>query len=150
MNLEVFDIIIFISGVALGIIAGLAIKKGNQSATKSSINGAQSSVDSIQFEIERKQSEIDTFFTETNEKLLSTEKAMRNLKQQLASGAASLATSNMITQSIDTDSTESNSIDNNTPAEPPKDYSINASGTLSEDFGLQSKDNEAQEQPLRS
>ena len=139
MNLEVFDIIIFITGAALGLIIGLILKKGNLNATKKTTNGTHIPSEAVQFEVERKQTEIDDFFTEANEKFIVAEKAVLELKRQLSTGTNALATSKVASESLNSPETGSTETEEKTPEEPPKDYSIDTSGTLSEDFGLQSK-----------
>ncbi len=139
MNLEVFDIIIFITGAALGLIVGLTVKKGQQSASNTP-NQANLTTEAMKFEAERKQAELDDFFSQTNEKLLSTEKVISELKQQIATGASSLASIEI--ESKDTPIKEDNEESIATPAEPPKDYSSNTSGTLSEGFGFKAESTE--------
>jgi len=144
MNLEVFDIIIFITGGVLGLIIGLTVKKSQHSTTNTTTN-TQASTETMQFEAERKQAAIDDFFTDASEKLISTEKAISELKLKLSTGASSLATTQAINSSQPTVTAEEINNNTETPAEPPKDYSTNASGTLSENFGLQAESEQNQD-----
>ncbi|MFT2109794.1 ZapG family protein [Marinomonas sp. 2405UD68-3] len=148
MNLEVFDIIIFITGGVLGLIIGLTVKKGQPSSTNATTSTPQST-EAMQFDTERKQAIIDDFFTDATEKLISTEKAIAELKQQISVGASTLATSQIINKTQSATVEEGNKGEVATPAEPPKDYSTNASGTLSENFGLQSKNEQDQDKSLQ-
>ncbi|MDB4837963.1 DUF1043 domain-containing protein [Marinomonas sp.] len=142
MNLEEFNIIIFITGVIFGCIATSAFKNLASKNTKKSNNLPSDIVTmtSLQQEIDSKQVVIDNFFNESNEQVAALEKQLTTLKSSLTDNAKALNVS-----------IESNLIESTEPVEaanttmPPLDYAPKAEetpGMLSETFGLDGKDSE--------
>lgn len=138
MNLEEFNIIIFITGIIIGCVATLALKsysaKNNSKKADSSSNII--TMKSLQQELDSKQVIIDNFFTDSNEHLMSAEKRLADLRNTLADNATQL--SNI---KIERSTASSNNTDTIEPAsfEPPRDYALKNDkepGTLSESFGL--------------
>lgn len=153
MNLEVFDVIVFVTGAAIGLIVGLSIKgaAGKWLGGTSEQNPSEYSgftPDSLQNELDRKQVMIDDFFNETNVTLKQTERLMASLRNKLASGAQQLSSIELPSVRIDEGSAHSS---NEQPIEPPKDYALKRdqqdSGTLSEGYGLNKADEESKLKP---
>jgi len=134
MNLEVFDIIVFITGGILGLIIGLSTRN---TARKNTLVGQEKTFSSpersLQQEMDRRQVLVDDFFLNTEENLATLDKHFQQLKHKLVDGAKQLSSTDPVQRSQD-DMIDEYSL--KTP-EPPKDYSADTStGTLREDFGL--------------
>ncbi|MCV2403046.1 DUF1043 domain-containing protein [Marinomonas sp. C2222] len=142
MNLEEFNIIIFITGVIFGCIATSAFKGLTNKNSKKATDSASDIVTmtSLQQEIDNKQALIDNFFTDSNEKIIALEKQITSLKGTLTSNAKTL---NVAIEGSSNEAQES--IENTATAMPPLDYAPKteeAEGMLSESFGLENKDPE--------
>ncbi|WP_421852983.1 ZapG family protein [Marinomonas sp.] len=141
MNLEEFNIIIFITGIIIGCVATLALKsysaKNNSKKTDSSSNII--TMKSLQQELDNKQVIIDNFFTDSNEHLMSVEKRLTELRNTLADNASQLSNVKIersITETNNSDTVEAESF------EPPRDYALKKDkepGMLSEKFGFNDK-----------
>ncbi|ETI61631.1 ZapG family protein [Marinomonas profundimaris] len=137
MNLEEFNIIIFITGIIIGCVATLVIKSINTKHNKQaepSLNIV--TMKSLQQELDNKQIIIDNFFTDSNDHLLQVEKRLSDLRSSLANNASQL--SNI---KIDNSTTPNTTQTAETPTatEPPRDYALKDDeepGMLSETFGL--------------
>ncbi|RBP80598.1 DUF1043 family protein [Marinomonas rhizomae] len=141
MNLEEFNIIIFITGIIIGCVATLALKsysaKNNSKKVGTSSNII--TMKSLQQELDNKQVIIDNFFTDSNEHLVSAEKRLADLRNALADNASQL--SNI---KIERSGTTANTSDpaETTTFEPPRDYALKKDkepGMLSETFGFDDK-----------
>ncbi|KZN12692.1 ZapG family protein [Marinomonas sp. TW1] len=147
MNLEEFNVIVFITGIIVGAIATYSIKN---LLTKSNIKQPDTTsnlvtMKSLQQELDNKQVIIDNFFADSNEQILMVEKRLAELKSNLASNASQLSNVKMDSAPA------SQANDENIPTEPPRDYALKQAqdqGMLSEAFGL--KDSEIELEPKRS
>ena len=141
MNLEEFNIIIFITGIIVGCVATLAFKsystKNNSKKADTSSNII--TMKSLQQELDSKQAIIDNFFADSNEHLISAEKRLADLRNTLADNAVQL--SNV---KIERSANSSNNTEQLEPTsfEPPRDYALKNDkepGMLSETFGFDDK-----------
>ncbi|MBD5771716.1 DUF1043 domain-containing protein [Marinomonas colpomeniae] len=149
MNLEEFNIIIFITGIISGCLLTLAFKNLIAKKTKQTpkSNSELVSIKYLQQELDNKQVIIDNFISDSNEQLTSVEKRLANLRTTLSNNAKQL--SNVVIEDNKTSKTD-------TPepldvAAPPKDYALKTDkepGMLSESFGLTEKDSDIE--PKRS
>ena len=137
MNLEEFNIIIFITGIIIGCVATLALK--SYSAKNNSKKAGSSSniitMKSLQQELDSKQVIIDNFFTDSNEQLMSVEKRLADLRNSLADNASQL--SNIKVEKSTTNNADTT--EEHTFTEPPRDYALKKDkepGMLSETFGF--------------
>ena len=147
MNLEVFDIIVFISGAALGGILGFIAKSVTTKASLSSTATQPNQPTAIaqQHEQAKKQVIIDDYFNDTNQHLEALEKQLTELRSRLIKDAKLISTVELKTAKIEAPQTNETE-----PAEPPKDYyTKTSSGTLTEGFGLQNAEQNPKE-PARS
>jgi len=141
MNLEEFNIIIFITGIIIGCVVTLAVKgyKAKNNITKEYSNSSIITMKSLQQELDSKQVTIDNFFADSNEHLMSVEKRLADLRNHLANNASQL--SNI---KIDSNETTDPQATNSPPAtEPPRDYALKNGtqpGMLSETFGMGDRD----------
>ncbi|MBJ7537728.1 DUF1043 domain-containing protein [Marinomonas transparens] len=140
MNLEEFNIIVFVTGIILGGAISLAFKSlTSKNTNKQPIsNSGTVSIKSLQQELDKKQVIIDNFFADSNEQLTMVEKRLAELRTNLESGAGQISNINITkrTASIETPDTDS------IVFEPPRDYALKTDkeqGTLSEKFGLDDK-----------
>ena len=138
MNLEEFNIIIFITGIIIGCVVTLALKsyrtKNKNKQTYSSSNII--TMKSLQQELDNKQVIIDNFFSDSHEHLTTVEKRVADLRNCLADNASQL--SNV---TIENSATTSNAQTPETSpvTEPPRDYALKNDkqpGMLSETFGM--------------
>lgn len=147
MNLEVFDIIVFISGATLGGILGFIAKSVT---TKASQNNTATQSDlstpvAKQHEQAKKQVIIDDYFNDTNQHLEALESQLTELRSRLIKDAKLISTVELKPAKIDAPQ-----INEAEPAEPPKDYyTKTGSGTLTEGFGLQNTEKNPKE-PART
>ena len=141
MNLEEFNIIIFITGIIIGCVATLALKSYSAKNNSKKVNAGSNiiTMKSLQQELDNKQVIIDNFFTDSNEHLLSAEKRLADLRDALADNASQLSNIKIersTASANNTDTTES------TFFEPPRDYALKKDkepGMLSETFGFDDK-----------
>lgn len=136
MNLETLNIVIFILGIAIGLAAGLYIRKNKSQSVSTQSTGI--SVAALQQEIDRKQIIIDSFFEETNDTLTQTERLVSRLRNHLAAGASELSSTPVATSS---QPEQKKAIDDNATFEPPRDYAPKSAGDdspgmLSEEYGF--------------
>ena len=147
MNLEVFDIIVFISGAALGGILGFIIKSVT---TKANLNNPVTQPNQVtpvaqQHEQAKKQVIIDDYFNDTNRHLDTLENQLTELRSRLIKDAKLISSVELKPSKVTAPQT-----DEAEPAEPPKDYyTQTGSGTLTEGFGLQNTDKNPKE-PTRA
>jgi len=139
MNLEEFNVIVFITGIIVGGIATYSIKNllAKSNIKQPDTTGNLVTMKSLQQELDNKQVIIDNFFADSNEQIIMVEKRLAELKNNLASNASQL--SNVKIDSAPT----SQPNDENIPAEPPRDYALKQAqdqGMLSEAFGLKEPD----------
>lgn len=140
MNLEEFNIIIFITGVIFGCIVTAAFKSLTDKNSKKAANSASDIVTmkSLQEELDNKQALIDSFFIESNKKVTAIEQELTSLKGSLKGNAKAL---NIAIEG--SPSSPQEAIENNTTTMPPLDYAPKtkeSAGMLSESFGLEDKE----------
>jgi len=149
MNLEEFNIIIFITGIIVGCIATLIIKNfSSKNSKQTASNSNIITMKSLQQELDNKQVIIDNFFTDSNEHLMSVEKRLAELRNTLADNANQLSNVK-VDSSLANRSTEE--VDTTTTFEPPRDYALKKDkepGMLSENIGLD--DNSSILEPKRT
>lgn len=141
MNLEEFNIIIFITGIIIGCVATLALKSYSAKNNSKKVNAGSNiiTMKSLQQELDNKQVIIDNFFNDSNEHLLSAEKRLADLRNALSDNASQLSNIKIERSTgtaNNTDTTESASF------EPPRDYALKKDkepGMLSETFGFDDK-----------
>jgi uncharacterized membrane-anchored protein YhcB (DUF1043 family) len=141
MNLEEFNIIIFITGIIVGCVATLALKSYSAKNNSKKVNTSSNiiTMKSLQQELDSKQVIIDNFFTDSNEHLMSAEKRLADLRNALADNATQL--SNITIERSTTASNNAETLEP-TPFEPPRDYALKKDkepGMLSEAFGFDDK-----------
>ncbi|AEF55001.1 ZapG family protein [Marinomonas posidonica] len=141
MNLEEFNVIVFITGIIVGSIATYSIKNllAKNNTKQSDTTNNLVTMKSLQQELDNKQVIIDNFFADSNEQILMIEKRLTELKNNLASNASQL--SNVKVNVAPT----SQSFEENISAEPPRDYALKKEqdqGMLSEAFGLNNPETE--------
>jgi uncharacterized membrane-anchored protein YhcB (DUF1043 family) len=145
MNLEEFNIIIFITGIILGCITTLAVKNFMAKSTKKTVSSSDMvTIQSLQQELDKKQVIIDNFFIDSNEKLTFVEKHISSLRNTLADNAKQISNVTIESKSNTTDH-ETDTSESSTPVAPPRDYALKKDkepGMLSEQFGLSNKDSE--------
>ncbi|TDO99901.1 ZapG family protein [Marinomonas balearica] len=147
MNLEVFDIIVFLTGAALGFIVAIIAKNISQKGAQNRATSQGLTVNSIQQELDRKQVMVDDYFTATNEQLIMLEKRVSELRKSITTGAEHLSATTISAQP------KSSEPDEEIPvvAQPPKDYASKeerSEGMLTEGYGLKTKSSELE--PTRS
>ncbi|WP_417527384.1 ZapG family protein [Marinomonas shanghaiensis] len=142
MNLEEFNIIVFITGIIIGCVATLALKsfiaKNNRKQTDSSSNII--TMKTLQQELDSKQVIIDNFFTDSNQHLSTVEKRLAELRNCLAENAKQLSN---VTVESSTTAEQNLSSEFSDSVEPPRDYALKQGkepGMLSENFGLENRD----------
>ncbi len=148
MNLEEFDIIIFITGIIFGCLATSVFKNAAAKKARNDNTSTEETLTlkSLQAELNNRQTIIDSLFINSNEQLVIIEKRLSNLRNALSESSQQLSSVNI--ESSDKDEAES-SIDTVTP---PRDYAPKTAkepGMLSESFGLDGKTPEVEE-PKRS
>ncbi|MDE8603439.1 DUF1043 domain-containing protein [Marinomonas sp. RSW2] len=137
MNLEEFNIIIFITGIIIGCVVTLALKSYKARNNKQAYSSSSIiTMKSLQQELDSKQVIIDNFFSDSNEHLIAVEKRLADLRNCLADNASQ--SSNI---KIESSSIISNAQTPDAPpvTEPPRDYALKNDkqpGMLSENFGL--------------
>ncbi len=141
MNLEEFNIIVFVTGAIVGFAIALVLRSITSKSTEkeSSSSSNAITIKSLQQELDKKQVIIDNFFSDSNEHLLTAEKRLAELRKNLSSGASQLSHID-IPVSINPQSTPVAAEEDIT--EPPRDYALKddaEQGMLSEDFGLKNK-----------
>ena len=140
MNLEEFNVIVFVTGAIVGFAIALVLKSITSKSTEkdSSSSSNAITIKSLQQELDKKQVIIDNFFSDSNEHLLTAEKRLAELRKNLSSGASQLSHID-IPASINPQNT---SVVEEDITEPPRDYALKSDseqGMLSEDFGLKNK-----------
>lgn len=143
MNLEEFNIIVFITGIILGSIITLAIKNLTAKGAKKASSSDIVTIRSLQQELESKQLVIDNFFMDSNEKLTFVEKHIAGLRSTLAENAKQISSVaiNHTNNSASQSEAEQTEIADSFSA--PRDYAPKEDkelGMLSEEFGLNNKD----------
>ena len=138
MNLEEFNIIIFITGIIVGCVATLAVKSFStkQQSKQTASNSNIITIKSLQQELDNKQVIIDNFFTDSNEQLTFVEKRLTELRNCLASNASQLSN---VTIEVAPSTPNTNNTEKAPITEPPRDYALKKDkepGMLSESFGL--------------
>lgn len=143
MNLEEFNIIIFITGIICGCLLTLALKSLIAKRIKYTPNSHSelNSIKYLQQELDNRQTIIDGFFLDSNKQLMSAEKHLAALRTTLSNNAKELSGVTVEdNNTINADVSESPDI-----AAPPKDYVLKSDqepGMLSESFGLTEKDSD--------
>ncbi|MCB5160552.1 ZapG family protein [Marinomonas algarum] len=143
MNLEEFNIIIFITGIIIGCVATLAFKSFGSKNNKQDDSNIIT-MKTLQQELDNKQVIIDNFFSDSNEHLATVEKRLADFRKCLADNASQI--SNV---AINSNAQEEKAEESKTDSgyEPPRDYALKSEqepGTLSDDFGLKSDTDEVE------
>ncbi|MGO3343919.1 MAG: ZapG family protein [Marinomonas sp.] len=141
MNLEEFNIIVFVTGAIVGFAIALVLKSIlSKNAEKASSSRQDAiTINSLQQELDQKQVIIDNFFSDNNELLLATEKRLAELRKTLSEGASQLS---QIEIPATITITQNQTATEKEVTEPPRDYALTKDAepdTLSEEFGLKSK-----------
>ncbi|ADZ91048.1 ZapG family protein [Marinomonas mediterranea] len=148
MNLEVFDIIVFLTGAVLGFIIAIVAKNVSQKGAQNRAASKGLTIDSVQQELDRKQVMVDDYFTATNEQLIMLEKRVSELRKSITKGAEHLSTATISAQPTSIDESD---VEKVAEAQPPKDYASkedSAEGMLTEGYGLKPQPSELE--PNRS
>ncbi|WP_137169858.1 DUF1043 family protein [Marinomonas sp. FW-1] len=150
MNLEEFNIIIFITGIIIGCVATLFVKSLNTRQNKQATsNSSIITIKSLQQELDSKQVIIDNFFTDSNEQLNAAEKRLAELRSVLANNASQLSNVKIEKHQASTTVTA----DDSEITEPPRDYALKKDkepGMLSESFGLDDRNRDLDLEPKRT
>lgn len=148
MNLEEFNIIIFITGIIIGCVTTIAFKSfGSKNSKQADSNII--TMKSLQQELDNKQVIIDNFFSDSQEHIMSVEKRLADFRKCLSDNANQL--SNVAIDSTINVISQPEPTDQSTTYEPPRDYALkNAQepGMLSDQFGL--KDDKDDIEPKRT
>ncbi|SBS27325.1 hypothetical protein MAQ5080_00787 [Marinomonas aquimarina] len=145
MELEVFDIIVFVTGIIAGFVGALIFR----AMSKKSSNDKHSSgaaIEAMQHEMERRQVLADDHFLQLYAHLAAAEKKLADARKAVLDGAATLATVELEKPEVNS----ANGTDSEETTAPPRDYAAksgNDEGTLSENYGLHRK---AAEEPSRA
>ncbi|MBR7887981.1 DUF1043 domain-containing protein [Marinomonas sp. A79] len=148
MNLEEFNIIIFITGIIIGCVTTIAFKSFGSKNSKQA-NSNIITMKSLQQELDNKQVIIDNFFADSQEHIASVEKRLADFRKCLADNAGQL--SNITIDSTINTTTQPEPTDVPTDYEPPRDYALKSAqepGMLSDQFGL--KDEKDDVEPKRT
>lgn len=135
MNLEEFNIIVFVTGAIVGFVIALVFKSITKSTEKESSNSNSITIKSLQQELDKKQVIIDNFFSDSNGHLIAAEKRIAEMRKTLADGASQLSNVNITgpAEALNPETSEESL------TEAPKDYALkedSEQGMLSEQFGL--------------
>ena len=151
MNLEEFNIIIFITGIIIGCVATLFVKSLSTRQNKQTMsNSSVITIKSLQQELDNKQVIIDNFFTDSNEHLIAAEKRLTELRSCLANNASQLSNVKIETHLATTSVTAE---DDSKITEAPRDYALKKDkepGMLSESYGLDDRNRDADLEPKRT
>ncbi|MEL0635731.1 MULTISPECIES: ZapG family protein [Marinomonas] len=138
MNLEEFNIIVFVTGAIVGIAATLILKSITSKSTEKDSSSSSITIKSLQQELDKKQVIIDNFFSDSSEYLLTAEKRLAELRKNLSASASQLSHIDIPATTV-----SQNAIAHDDEiTEPPRDYALKGKseqGMLSEDFGLKNK-----------
>lgn len=139
MNLEEFNVIVFVTGAALGFVVALILKSITAKAAykQNTSTSTAVTIKSLQAELDKKQVIIDNFFSDSNEHLSAAEKRLAEFRNTLSNGASQLSMVEISSKpATATNPTPEDEFD---VVEPPKDYALKTQseqGMLSEKFGL--------------
>lgn len=146
MELEVFDIIVFVTGIIVGFVGALIFRALSKKSTNDK-HQAGAAMEAMQHEMERRQVLADDHFLQLNAHLAAAEKKLADARKAVFDGASTLATVELEKPEV-TDA--NNGTDSEEVTAPPRDYAAksgNDEGTLSENYGLHRK---AEEEPSRA
>tara|TARA_Y100000310_G_scaffold300584_1_gene336382 strand:- start:7 stop:450 length:444 start_codon:yes stop_codon:yes gene_type:complete len=138
MELEVFDIIVFVTGIILGFVGALAFRALSKKNAHDSHKSSGATIEALQQEMERRQVLADDHFLQLHAHLSAAEKKLADARKAVLEGATTLATVTL--EKPESDSNSSNQQDDVTT--PPRDYASKSGtdeGMLSESYGLQRK-----------
>ncbi|RDL45788.1 DUF1043 domain-containing protein [Marinomonas piezotolerans] len=134
MELEVFDIIVFVTGIIVGLAAALIFRAVSKKAAMENHRSTGATIESLQHELERRQVMSDDHFLQLNTHLQAVERKLLDVRKAVNEGAATLSTVEFAKPEADTDS-----VPESVTAAPPRDYATKDKtdeGMLSESFGL--------------
>ncbi|MEH6624875.1 MAG: DUF1043 family protein [Motiliproteus sp.] len=162
--MDQFTVLILVacSTLVLGGIIGLII--GRASGSPEQRKQLQKDLDSTNRELSQYKEQVTDHFTRTAELVNNLSESYRDVHQHLAKSADSLCGGEQLIQRLeqptpsDAEEPETQSADSATTAsdavQPPKDYAPKAApdaeGTLSENYGLQSQDDEPEHDPTKT
>ena len=133
MELEVFDIIVFVTGIILGFAAALIFRALGKKGAMAKHQSTGATIEALQNELERRQVLADDHFLQLNNHLQGVEKKLADVRKTLNEGASSLSTVEFTKPEAEPEST-TESI-----SAPPRDYATKGQtdeGMLSENYGL--------------
>ncbi|MCO4786450.1 MAG: DUF1043 domain-containing protein [Marinomonas atlantica] len=146
MELEVFDIIVFVTGIIIGFAGALIFRSLSKKGSSDKHRSAGATIEALQQELERRQVLADDHFLQLHAHISAAEKKLADARKAVLEGASSLATVEL-EKPEETKETDS---DSELTTAPPRDYAAKESsdeGTLSESYGLHRN---ASEEPSRA
>lgn len=138
MELEVFDIIVFVTGIIVGFVGALIFRALSKKSTNDK-HQAGAAMEAMQHEMERRQVLADDHFLQLNAHLAAAEKKLADARKAVFDGAATLATVELEKPEV----TSTNNTDTEEVTAPPRDYAAKSGddeGMLSENYGLHRKE----------
>ncbi|MBM6549869.1 hypothetical protein [Marinomonas ostreistagni] len=135
MELEVFDIIVFVTGIIVGFAGALVFRAVSKKSASDKHQSAGATIDALQHEMERRQVLADDHFLQLHGHLAAAEKKLADARKAVYEGAASLSTVELEKGEQEAGSANSES----DLTAPPRDYADklgNGEGTLSENYGF--------------
>lgn len=135
MELEVFDIIVFVTGIIVGFAGALIFRALSKKSALDKHQSAGATIEALQHEMDRRQVLADDHFLQLHGHLAAAEKKLADARKAVYEGAASLST-----VELDRGEQETSSVNSESElSAPPRDYAdklANGEGTLSENYGL--------------
>lgn len=135
MELEVFDIIVFVTGIIVGFAGALIFRSISNKGASNKHRSAGPTIEALQQELERRQVLADDHFLQLHAHISAAEKKLADARKAVLEGASSLA--NVELEKNEETKEEVN--ESEYTAAPPRDYAAKTDtdeGTLSENFGL--------------
>ena len=134
MELEVFDIIVFVTGIILGFAGALLFRAVTKKGRLDNSQSAGATIEALQHELERRQVLADDHFLQLNAHISAAEKKLADVKKAVFEGASTLSTVKLSEPEVEEEASEESSL-----TAPPRDYAAKGDadeGMLSESFGL--------------
>lgn len=145
MELEVFDIIVFVTGIIVGFGGALIFRAFSKKNALDKHQSAGATIEALQHEMDRRQVLADDHFLQLHGHLAAAEKKLAEARKAVFEGAATLSTVQLDKNDQSADASE----DDSDISAPPRDYADYATGggTLSENYGLHKP---AEDEPKRA
>lgn len=134
MELEVFDIIVFVTGIIAGFVAAFVFRALGKKGALAKHQSTGATIEALQNELERRQVLADDHFLQINGHLQAAEKKLADVRKTLNEGASALSTVEFTKPEVESDNTATDTFN-----APPRDYATKDKfdqGMLSEGFGL--------------